>query len=59
MERRLKGIALIAFGLLFYAVSGELQEYLWAWHIGLAVPWGVIALILGIAGLVMSLTKNK
>ena len=51
MERKLKGIALLLFALLFNALSGEFQEYLWAWHIGVSVPWGAVALVMGLAGL--------
>ena len=58
MERKLKGIALIAFGILFYAVSGELQESLWRWHIGVSIPWELCALALGVACLLLAFQKN-
>ena len=59
MEKKLNGIALLLFALLFYLCSEVLQSYLYHWGIGVAVPWAVIALFIGIAGLVLTFCGNQ
>ena len=58
MENQLHGIAVLLFTLLFYLCSSEFQAYLYHLGIGVAVPWGVLALLIGIAGLVWVFRGN-
>lgn len=59
MEQKLNGIALLLFTLLFYLCSEVLQASLYNWGIGVSVPWAVISLFIGIAGLALVFCKNK
>ena len=59
MEQKLNGIALILFAILFYLVSHIIQEYMWEWDIGVTVPWGIIALLIGIVGMVITFYKKQ
>lgn len=59
MEKKLNGIALLLFALLFYLCSNAFQSYLYDWGIGVLVPWAFIALLLGIAGLILVFYSNK
>lgn len=58
MEKKLNGIALVLFALLFYLCSEAFQGYLYKWGIGVTFPWAVIALLIGIAGLVLVFRRN-
>ena len=53
MERKLDGIALIAFAVLLCCLSEKLSAFIALIGIGLAIPWALITLLLGIAGLVL------
>lgn len=59
MEKKLNGIALLLFALLFYLCSEVLQVYLYNLGIGVSVSWAVIALLIGIIGLVLVFCSNK
>ena len=59
MEKKLNGIALLLFALLVYLCSGAFQAYLYDWGIGVAVPWAVIAFLIGIAGLALVFCRGK
>lgn len=59
MEKKLNGIALLLFALLFDLCSETFQAYLYDWGIGVAVPWDLIALFIGIAGLVWVFCSHK
>ena len=59
MEKKLNGIALLLFAILFYLCSAVYQAHLYYWRIGVAVPWAIIASLIGIVGLVMVFCKNK
>ena len=59
MEKKLNGIALLLFALLFYLCSEVFQAYLYKWGIGVAFPWAVVAFLIGIAGLVLVFCSNK
>lgn len=53
MERKLNGIALISFAVLLYCLSGELSGFIAHIGIGLTIPWALIALLIGVAGLIL------
>ena len=53
MERKLNGIALISFAILLYCLSGEFSAFIAHIGIGLAIPWALIALLIGVAGLIL------
>ena len=53
MERKLDGIALISFAALLCCLSGKLSAFIALIGIGFAIPWALIALLLGIAGLIL------
>ena len=59
MSHPFRGLALIAFAILFYDISGALQEALWRWHIGISIPWALIALGIGVAGLILTFKGSK
>ena len=59
MDKRLRGIGLILFAILFYQISDVFQGYLWELHIGIAVPWAVIALLIGVVGLILVFHDKK
>ena len=59
MEKKLNGIALLLFAILFYLCSEVFQTYLYDWGIGVPVPWAVIALLFGIVGLVLVFSRDK
>lgn len=52
-------LLLLLFALLFYLCSEVFQSYLYNWGIGVSVPWAVIALLIGIIGLVLVFSSNK
>lgn len=58
MERQLKGIALILFGILLCMGGGELNEYFITPHIS-AFPFALCGVAVGIAGLVLALHKKR
>ena len=53
MEKKLDGIALISFATLLYCLSGNLSDFIVLIGIGLAIPWALIALLIGVVGLVL------
>lgn len=59
MEKKLNGIALLLFAILFYLCSEMLQVYLYDYGIGVSVPWAVIALFMGMIALVWVFCSNK
>lgn len=59
MEKKLNGISLLLFALLFYFCSGEFQDYLYKFGIGVEVPWGMIALLIGIVSLLLVFGNDK
>ena len=57
MKRQLQGIALILFGILLCIGSGELNGTVF--HGFSYIPFSVMGVILGIAGLVLVFVKSK
>ena len=53
MEKKLDGIALISFATLLYCLSGKLSDFIVLMGIGLTIPWALITLLIGVAGLVL------
>ena len=53
MEKKLDGIALISFATLLYCLSGKLSDFIVLIGIGLTIPWALITLLIGVAGLVL------
>lgn len=53
MEKKLDGIALISFATLLYCLSGKLSDFIVLIGIGLTIPWALIALLIGVVGLVL------
>lgn len=53
MEKKLDGIALISFATLLYCLSGKLSEYIARIGIGATLPWALLSLLIGVAGLVL------
>ena len=58
MERKLDGIALISFATLLYCISEKLSLYLDMIGMGFAIPWSLVALMIGVSGLVL-VFKNE
>ncbi len=58
MEKQLRGIALILFGLLIGIADGELNEYITMHSVGF-VPFALVGLVVGIIGLVLVFQKGK
>ncbi len=59
MDKRGKGIGLILFAILFYLVSDVFQGYLWKLHLGVTIPWAVIAFLIGVVGLILVFHDKK
>lgn len=59
MKKQLQGISLLLAALLFYQVSDAFQAYLWSWGIGVTMPWALIAVLIGISGLVLVFSENE
>ena len=53
MEKKLDGIALISFATLLYRLSGKLSDFIVLIGIGFTIPWALIALLIGVVGLVL------
>ena len=53
MEKKLDGIALISFATLLYCLSGKLSDFIVLLGVGLTIPWALITLLIGVAGLVL------
>ena len=53
MEKKLDGIALISFATLLYCLSGKLSDFIVLLGVGLTIPWALIALLIGVVGLVL------
>ena len=53
MEKKLDGIALISFATLLYCLSGKLSDFIVLIGIGFTIPWALIALLIGVVGLVL------
>ena len=53
MEKELDGIALISFATLLYCLSGKLSDFIVLIGIGFTIPWALIALLIGVVGLVL------
>ena len=53
MEKKLDGIALISFATLLYCLSGTLSDFIVLIGIGFTIPWALIALLIGVVGLVL------
>jgi ABC-type Fe3+ transport system permease subunit len=56
MKKQLHGIALILFGILISLASGSLDHYIT--H-SVTVPWVLVGLVIGIAGIVLVFLKPK
>lgn len=52
MDRQLKGLALILFGILLLLAHAALNELLWNLGIGLTIPFSLCGVFCGIAGLI-------
>ena len=53
MEKKLDGIALISFATLLYCLSGKLSDFIVLLGVGLTIPWALITVLIGVAGLVL------
>lgn len=53
MEKKLDWIALISFATLLYCLSGKLSDFIVLIGIGFTIPWALIALLIGVVGLVL------